>query len=275
MRTLRLRQALEQKRPFLGIQCFIGTPTIIEILGQFEFDFVMIDTEHTSLNPETVEYMVRVADSVGITPIIRVGANDPLLIQKALDTGAAGVIVPHVANAADAGRAVEAAKYAPAGHRGVCSGTRATSYSKEGFVRYWRQANEKVLVIPILEDLEAIDNAVEIMSEPGIDLVWFGPGDLAQSIRGKHGGDEGPVAVEIDRAFERTLAASRQTGVPLMALPFPSINFECAKKTVERGALGVMYSIDALLIGYMLREVSDTLGATALREFLKATPRAG
>lgn len=275
MRTPRLRQALEEKRPFLGIQCFIGTPTIIEILGQFEFDFVMIDTEHTALNPETVEYMVRVADSVGVTPIIRVGANDPLRIQQALDTGAGGVIVPHVTNAADARRAVEAAKYAPQGHRGVCSGTRANSFSKEGFSRFWRQHNEKVLVIPILEDLEAIDNAAEIMATPGIELVWFGPGDLAQAIRGRHGGDDRPVAAEIDKAFDRTLAASRQTGVPLMALPFPSINFECAKKTVERGALGVMYSIDALLIGYMLRDVSDTLGATALRKIVNAAPHAG
>jgi 4-hydroxy-2-oxoheptanedioate aldolase len=265
-----LRKALDEKRPFLGLQCFIGTPTIIEILGQLEFDFVMIDTEHTSLNPETVEYMVRVADSVGVTPIIRVADNNPQLILKALDTGAAGVIVPHVSTAADARRAVEAAKYAPAGIRGVCSGTRANSFSKEGFVRSWRQANDKVLVIPILEDLEGIDNAAEIMSVPGIDLVWFGPGDLSQAIRGKHGGDEAPVAAEIDKAFDRTVAASRKTGVPVMALPFPSINFECAKRTVERGALGVMYSIDAILISHMLRDVSNTLGVSALRDLIKA-----
>ncbi len=275
MRTPRLRQALEEKRPFLGIQCFIGTPTIIEILGQFEFDFVMIDTEHTALNPETVEYMVRVADSVGVTPIIRVGANDPLRIQQALDTGACGVIVPHISSATDAKRAVEAAKYAPDGHRGVCSGTRANSFSKEGFSRYWRKHNEDVLVIPILEDLDAIDNAAGIMATPGVDLVWFGPGDLAQAIRGKHGGDDHPVAAEIEKAFDKAIAASRETGVPLMALPFPSINFECAKRTVERGALGVMYSIDALLIGYMLREVSDALGATALRRIRNTAPRAG
>lgn len=269
MKTMRLRNALQEKRPFLGIQCFIGTPTIIELLGQFEFDFVMIDTEHTSLNPETVEYMVRVADGVGVTPVIRVAANDPVLIQKALDTGAGGIIVPHVSSAADARRAVEAAKYAPEGHRGVCSGTRATGFSKEGFVRYWRKANENVIVIPLLEDLKAIENAAEIMAEPGIDLVWFGPGDLAQALRGKHGGDEAPVAGELDRAFEHVLAASRKTGVPVMSLPFPQINFECALRTVERGALGMMYSIDALLIGYMLRDVSDTLGATALGARLK------
>ncbi len=265
MRTTRLRKALQDKRPFLGIQCFIGTPTIIEILGQFEFDFVMIDTEHTALNPETVEYMVRVADSVGVTPIIRVGANDPLRIQQALDTGAGGVIVPHVANAADARQAVQAAKYAPDGTRGVCSGTRANGYSKEGFSRFWRKHNEDVLVIPLLEDLEAIENAAEIMATPGVDLVWFGPGDLAQAIRGRHGGDDKPVAAEIEKAFDKTIAASRKTGVPLMALPFPAINFECAKRTVERGALGVMYSIDALLIGAMLKEISDQLGATALQ----------
>lgn len=269
MRTLRLRQALQEKRPFLGIQCFIGTPTIVEMLGQFEFDFVMIDTEHTALNPETVEYMVRVADGVGVTPIIRVGANDPLRIQQALDTGAAGVIVPHISGAEDARRAVAAAKYAPEGTRGVCSGTRANSFSKEGFSRFWRKHNEDVLVIPILEDLESIENAAEIMATPGVDLVWFGPGDLAQAIRGKHGGDDRPVAAEIDKAFDKAIAASRKTGVPLMALPFPSINFECAKKTVERGALGVMYSIDALLIGAMLKDVSDTLGATALRKMTK------
>lgn len=268
MQTLRLRQALEAKRPFLGMQCFIGTPTIIEILGRFEFDFVMIDNEHTSLNPETIEYMVRVADSVGVTPIIRVAENDSKLIQKALDTGAAGVIVPHVRNAADARRAVDSARYAPDGHRGVCSGTRAAGFSKEGFSRYWRQANENVLVIPLLEDLEAIDNAAEIMSEAGVELVWFGPGDLAQSIRGKFAGEEGPVASEIDQAFERTLAASRRTGVAVMSLPFPNISFESAQQVVRRGALGMMYSIDVLLIGYMLGEISDALNSRALSKML-------
>lgn len=263
MKTLRLRQALAQKRPFLGIQCFIGTPTIVEMLGQFDFDFVMIDNEHTSLNPETIEYMVRVADSVGVTPIVRVAHNDESQILKALDTGAAGVIVPHVMNAEDARRAVRSARYAPDGMRGVCSGTRAAGYSKEGFARYWRRANQEVLVIPILEDLEAISNAEAIMSEPGVDLVWFGPGDLAQSIRGKYGGDEGPVAQEIDRAFELTMAASRKTGVAVMSLPFPTISIESAKKVVERGALGMMYSIDVLLIGYMLGEISQKLGHKA------------
>lgn len=274
MRTLRLRQALQEKRPFLGMQCFIGTPMIIELLGQHEFDFVMIDTEHTSLNPETVEYMVRVADSVGVTPIVRVAENDPIPILKALDTGAAGVIVPHVMNADDARRAVAAAKYAPGGNRGVCSGTRAAGFSKEGFVRYWRHSNENVLVIPILEDLEAIDNAEAIMSEPGVDLVWFGPGDLAQSIRGKYGGDEEPVKRELDKAFDTVIAASRRTGTAVMSLPFPTISFADAKRTVERGALGMLYSIDILLIGYMMREVSENLGAKALKDLL-AKPRAG
>ncbi len=274
MRTLRLRQALSEKRPFMGMQCFIGTPTIIEIMGRFEFDFVMIDSEHTSLNPETVEYMVRVADSVGISPIIRVAENDPILIMKALDTGAAGVIVPHVMNAEDARRAVKAAKYAPDGQRGVCSGPRAPGYNKEGFAQYWRYANENVLVIPILEDLEAIDNAVEIMNVPGVELVWFGPGDLAQSIRGRFGGDEAPVNTEIDKAFDRTISASRETGVPVMSLPFPTISFANSIQTVRRGARGVMYSIDVLMIGYMLKELSDNLGATALRKLLKETPGA-
>jgi 2-keto-3-deoxy-L-rhamnonate aldolase RhmA len=269
MRTLRLRQALNEKRPFLGIQCFIGTPTIIEVLGQLEFDFVMIDTEHTSLNPETVEYMVRVADSVNVTPLVRVAANDPILIMKALDTGAAGVIVPHVLNAEDAKRAVEAAKYAPHGQRGVCSGVRGAGFSKEGFVRHWRHANENVLVIPILEDLEAIDNAVEIMSVPGVELVWFGPGDLAQSIRGKYAGDEAPVATEIENAFDRTISASRQTGVPVMSLHFHTTSFADSARIVKRGALGIMYSIDVLLIRHMMQKISDTLGSKALQNLLK------
>ena len=93
---------------------------VLEILGRFHFHFGALEMEHIPYESyERMAHLCRVADSLGITPIASLGQIDPLQIQKVLELGAMGVMVPHVIKAEDALRAVEAAKFPPDGRRGT------------------------------------------------------------------------------------------------------------------------------------------------------------
>ena len=97
---------------------------LVELLGRIGFDVIFIDCEHGPAGWDDVENMVRAAELVNVTPIVRVQDNDPSTITRALDRGAGGVQVPHVNTRAEAEAAVRHAKFAPLGHRGFAGGSR-------------------------------------------------------------------------------------------------------------------------------------------------------
>ena len=92
---------------------FTYSPELIEIVGYAGFDFVMIDMEHSRVNIETMVHCIRAAEVSGLTPLVRVTENDPGLIRSALESGAQGIVVPHVKNSREARQAMEALRYPP------------------------------------------------------------------------------------------------------------------------------------------------------------------
>lgn len=90
-----------------------GSQVVVDIMCMVGFDFIWIDTEHASFHMETVEELIRVADSSGATPIVRISKNDPRIIMQALDSGAKGIVIPQIRIAKDALHAVEATRYPP------------------------------------------------------------------------------------------------------------------------------------------------------------------
>jgi len=247
-RPNRILVELEKGNVPLGMQIYTGDPSLIEILGHAGFDFFMLDMEHSRVNVETMEHCIRAADSVGITTIIRVAHNDPSLIRQSIEAGAQGVFVPHVKNKEDAQKAVDAIRYPPEGKCGICSVIRSANYSIPGWDDYLAHSSKQTMLIPILEDPEAIDKAEEIIAElkPGTDAVWFGRGDLAQSITqpGKKVDWDHPY---ISEAFDKVLALSEKTGIPTVAIPWPQITPACAREALDRGAKIMLYSIDQLI----------------------------
>ena len=119
-------------------------------------------------------------DLCGVTPLVRVGANDPLIIKRVMDAGAHGVIVPMVNTAEDARRAVNSVKYPPVGTRGVGL-ARAQGYGM-GFETYKKWAAKESVVIVQIEHIDAINNLKEILSVEGVDGSMIGPYDLSGSL---------------------------------------------------------------------------------------------
>ena len=180
--------------PVFGPFSKSSDPAIIETLGHAGFDFIILDMEHGPNSIETLQGLIRAAQICGMAPMVRVPSGDDEMIGKALDVGAAGVQVPKISCAEAVRAAVEHAKFAPLGMRGVCRYVRAAGYSSMDKADYFRQANETLLIIQI-EGQAAIDRLDEILAVDGIDIVFVGPYDLSQSL-GVPGEVEHPRVIE-------------------------------------------------------------------------------
>jgi 4-hydroxy-2-oxoheptanedioate aldolase len=188
-------------------------PAVTGIMGDAGFDYVVIDGEHGRNDRLLVEQHVRAAAASGIAPFVRILENSQPLIQATLDVGAHGIVVPHIDTAEDARRAVEASYYSPRGKRGMCPASHAGGYSMNGWIDRTRNADENVMIIPILESRKSIENIEEILAVDGIDVVHFGPGDLSADM----GLDLSTQAVLLQDAWRRAFDATRAAGKRMLA----------------------------------------------------------
>lgn len=178
MKKNTLKEKLNAGQATLGPFVGFPSPAIVETMGWMGFDFVIIDCEHGPIDYETAENMIRAAELSGTTAIVRIGLNEQQHIQRYMDAGADGVLIPLVNNAQDALKVVNAVKYPPMGKRGAFSG-RGARFGVGTGPDYFAKANEETFVAIQIETPEAIENADEIIATPNVDAVFLGPGDLS------------------------------------------------------------------------------------------------
>lgn len=178
------KKMLRENKVTLGTFLFTYSPTIMEILGHSGFDFVIIDTEHAPTGPlDTVmlEQIIRAAEISGTVPLVRIPERSKIMTQKVLDAGAKGIVVPWIQSKEDAEEAVKDAKYPPKGHRGSCFLTRPTGYSSRFTPEYWDEANDSIMVVPLIENQTGVDKLDEILQVEGVDFIFFGGRDYSMS----------------------------------------------------------------------------------------------
>lgn len=176
-----LKQNLMKGNIVVGPFVIVSSPIMIEMAALAGMDFVILDMEHGPLDMSDVDTLCAVARGKGVEAVVRVGSNDEWAILRALDVGASGVEVPQISDRSDAEYAAKAAKYAPAGHRGVSTFTRAGAMNGRGS-DYFREANAETTVIVHIEGVEGVSNLDEILSVENIDVIFLGPYDLSQSL---------------------------------------------------------------------------------------------
>ncbi|MCK0713892.1 HpcH/HpaI aldolase/citrate lyase family protein [Chromohalobacter sarecensis] len=181
LRTNRLKQSLVEGREVHGILASLPAAASIELIAEAGFDFVVIDTEHVLINPETVEHMIRTAESYQLTPLVRVADTDPKALLRLLDGGAQGIVLPQVEDAAALERAVVACKYAPEGERSLNAG-RPGSFGKASLAEYVAEANREIMVVAMIESHRGVAEIESICAVPGLDMVLEGAADLSQSL---------------------------------------------------------------------------------------------
>ncbi len=219
MRPNQTKRRLLQGKAALGTFCLGGSPLLTETLGQAGYDFVIVDCQHGESNPGNLLAMLQAVSCTPATPLVRVTANAPADLQRALDLGAYGLVVPMVNTRAEAEVVLRSVRYAPAGARSW-GPIRGGLY---GGADYFAKAHEELLVIAMLETAEAVRNAGEILGVPGIDGCFIGPNDsqrrprlflragrVSAPRRGGHPGD--PRCRRGGRQGARDLHAQRRGG---------------------------------------------------------------
>jgi len=182
-------------------------PTATELLAGAGFDFLCADGEHGPVATIDLLGLVIATRAAGVPILCRVGANEPVRIMHALDSGAAGVIVPQVRTVEDAARAVSWCRYPPAGMRGIAP--RRTSDYGRHVAEYLATANDGVTCCIQIETRDAIEELDAILAVPGIDALLVGPNDLSASLG--HTGDlEHP---EVEAAIAHVLARAHSAGI--------------------------------------------------------------
>lgn len=237
MKKNKLKRRLEKGEVVIGPFMKFTDPAVVEIFGFAGFDFVIIDTEHGPISIETAQNLIRAAEVIGITPIIRVTENNPTLILQALDIGAQGVEVPQINDKESAILAIQAAKFTPAGNRGVCRFVRAAGYSALDRYKYFEYANRETISILHIEGTEGINNLEEILSIKGIDVIFIGPYDLSQSLRVPGQVDHPRVT----KKMEHIVAISKKAKVVIGTFVD---DIGSAKKWIERGVQYIAFSVD-------------------------------
>ncbi|MBI3466300.1 MAG: 2-dehydro-3-deoxyglucarate aldolase [Planctomycetes bacterium] len=212
MRTNWVREKLCAGQPTLGCFLGLGSPNVAELLAHAGFDWLVVETEHNALDSAQIEHMLMAMNGTETIPLVRVPSSEPVFIQRALDIGAMGVVVPLVKTAAEAQGIVRATRYPPHGTRSF-GPLRASHYTFDN-QDYLNRANDNILVVLILETKEAAENLEAITAVPGVDAIYLGPFDLCLSL------GLNPMQLplpEIDRAFERALGIGRNSGVAVGA----------------------------------------------------------
>ncbi|MBI2293167.1 MAG: aldolase [Betaproteobacteria bacterium] len=215
-RVNRVKQALQQGGVAIGAIMQLASPELVEMAGRNGCDFVIIDCEHGSFYLEGAAEMIRAADAVGITPLVRVPNSDPSYIMRALDSGAMGVVVPNVSTLAQTRIIVSAARYKVGdngGSRGTCPGTRATWHQTGNWSEFVRWSNENIMVWALIESAAGIGNIDEILSVPMLDAIMMGAFDLAHDM-GYPGESLHPKVTE---ALEGVVSKARDKGVAVVA----------------------------------------------------------
>ena len=156
----------------------VRSPEIARIARQSGHDFLFIDTQHGIIDLATVECLVQGARASGIAALVRVrGPADPD-IARILDTGADGIVVPHVETAADAAAAAAEVKFAPVGRRSVGGGGALTEHQSLPLAQAMAAINERTLLVCMIESRAGLANVSEIAAIPGVDVLHIGANDL-------------------------------------------------------------------------------------------------
>jgi len=183
-----LKQVLAGGGRAVLVNLVFNSPNLVEHLAGLGFDAVMLDCEHTSASVERIEELVRAARASGIAAIVRPEKLDEALVTRYLDCKPAGLMVPHVDDAATARRIVEAVRYArPDQH-------------------------QDLVVIAMIESAAAVADIDEILAVEGIDVFFLARVDLSKSLG--HGGDKRhpEVVATVSRLIARIRAAGRIAG---------------------------------------------------------------
>ena len=242
-----MRQKLAVGKPVFGLWVTLDSASITEMGVALGLDWIVIDAEHGHLDWHEIVEHVRAAVRSDTVILVRIAELNGGVIKRVLDIGADGVVIPWVENAEQLERAVAYCNYPLKGLRGI-GAERATGWGR-AIAEHVAEANDHVLVVPIIESVTGGRNVRELVAVPGVELFFFGPSDFS-STAGYAGQWEGPgVAEQILAAKDVIVAAGKNCGL------LATSNANLLERQ-EQGFRMLGVGIDS---GFLLRALTDAL----------------
>ncbi|MCW3781205.1 HpcH/HpaI aldolase family protein [Defluviimonas salinarum] len=235
----RFKRRLLGREPLFGIWSTIPDPMAVEALAGAGFDWMVLDTEHSSVEVAEVLPLLQAAAPYPTDCLVRPVVNDTALIKRHLDQGAQTLLLPYIQNREEAEAAVAAVRYPPRGLRGVATTTRAARYGR--VPDYVARADAEICLILQVETAAALDRLEAIAGTEGVDAVFIGPADLAASMG--HPGQSGHP--EVRDAILDAIDRLGAIGVPAGLL---SQDAAFTRSCLDRGARFVATGIDMRLL---------------------------
>lgn len=191
---------------------------ISRTLAQAGPDWICIDTEHGNISDDHMHEATAAVAACGVSPVVRIAANESWMVKRALDAGAHGIIVPLIYTADDARKVISAAKFPPLGTRGFGSPFPMERFRASTAITntdYLVQANGALVTIIQIETREALANVDEIAAIPGCDVLLIGPFDLGNNLGHPilNGDMDEELQSAIDRIHDAAKKAGKKTGI--------------------------------------------------------------
>ncbi|GAA0608078.1 HpcH/HpaI aldolase family protein [Kribbella sandramycini] len=219
-------QQLRDREQLVGYWITMDAPPATERIARAGYDYVVLDGQHGLIGYEGLLNGLLAIDAGGSTGLVRVEANDPTPIGRALDAGAAGVIVPLIDTADDVALAVRAAKYPPVGRRSFGPMRSALRFGPEP-----AKANAETVVLAMIETAQALANVEAICATPQLDGLYVGPVDLSLALGARYPGDP-EIADAFEDAVARIAAAAATAGI---AAGIHTFDGENANRRLKQG----------------------------------------
>lgn len=244
-----LKERLQKGECVIGTWCDIPSPSVANIIAKAGMDFLIIDMEHGPMDYKLAQEMSMAAEAAGASALIRVSSNDEPSILRSLDTGCAGIVIPHVKDVQDREKAVSFAKFKPVGQRSYNPYIRALGYSPKNSLE---QNNQNTLLTILLEDLNAINNLEEIIDSPEVDMVYLGKYDLAVSLGFGNDINNEKVNQVMDEAIKRIVQMKKVAG----CMVHSPAEIDYYKKL---GVRFLVYKVDSSIVYESYKEIKQAL----------------
>ena len=235
-----IRKKFKAKRPSIGSWLQTGSSNIAEIMAAAGYDWLVIDMEHGSISVSDLPDLVRAIELHTCLPLVRVPDGNEVFCKNALDSGAAGVVVPDIRSADQLGKVISWCCWPPTGRRGV-GFSRANLFGKN--FDFYRKEAQIPFIVAQIEHVDAIKNLEEILKVPGLDAIIIGPYDLSASM-GITGQFDHKHYLHAINEYEKMM---KDTDVPF-GIHIVQPHENVLKEKIKKGYLFNGYGTDALFL---------------------------
>jgi 2-dehydro-3-deoxyglucarate aldolase/4-hydroxy-2-oxoheptanedioate aldolase len=244
-----LRYRIHTGDTLIGVFSDLASPMAVELCGLAGFDWAVIDLEHGAATEADLLALLYAAETTPMAPVVRAQSAERLRVGRALDLGAAGIMLPQLQSIDDVREAVRYLRYPPAGVRGVALRTRGAALGTVGHADLARVINERVVGIVQIETPRMVADAAGIAALDEVDVLFVGPADLTHGL-GIPGRFDEPVYLDALRTVVAACDAhGKAAGIliydasglpPLLELGFRFIGLGSEGSFVSAGAAAML-----------------------------------